>query len=106
MFAETKNDNIPFHSNRTLTFGDLQKFKSDLLIEFRQIVREAITGKAQKKWMKSNEVRRLLSISPGTLQTMRNIKVISFIKIGGTIYYDREDIHTMFEKNKVVNINR
>ena len=50
-----------------------------------------------------NEVEggnEMLEISAGTLQTMRNSKVISFMKVGGSIYYGREDIHAMFEKRK------
>jgi hypothetical protein len=45
-------------------------------------------NKATKRWLKSNEVRKMLGISPGTLQTFRNTGKIPFTKVGGLIYYD------------------
>ncbi|WP_423212698.1 helix-turn-helix domain-containing protein [Myroides odoratimimus] len=50
-----------------------------------------------KQWIKSYEVRKLLGISPGTLQNMRLNGTIPFKKIGGLIFYRYEDIIKMME---------
>ncbi len=76
----------------------LDKFRIELLNEVKAL---ADKGPFEKKWMKSNEVRKLLGLSHGKLQTMRNSGVIKFSKIGGSIYYDRQDIVDMFEENRV-----
>ncbi|WP_409456454.1 helix-turn-helix domain-containing protein [Sphingobacterium sp.] len=40
------------------------------------------------KRIKSKDVRRLLNISAGTLQTMRNNDEIPFTRVVGVIYYE------------------
>ncbi len=87
------------NTNHIVTLGDLEKFKVDLFIEIRRFFKAA-NEPPVKKWLKSKEVMKLLEISPGKLQTMRNSGVIAFMKIGGSIYYDHEDIQAMFDKNK------
>jgi len=76
----------------------LDKFKSEILKEVKSLANK---GSFEKKWMKSIEVRHLLGVSHGKLQTMRNSGIIKFAKIGGSIYYDRQDIIEMFEQNRV-----
>lgn len=80
--------------------SDLEQFRRELLGDFREIIKDAI-GQRPKKWMKSVEVKKLLKISHGKLQTMRNTGTITYMKIGGSLYYDEDDIQKMFEKNKV-----
>lgn len=53
-----------------------------------------------KQWLKSREVRKLLDVSPGKLHAMRARRQLSFMRIGGVIYYDRADIDKMFDKFK------
>jgi len=55
------------------------------------------TGDGNRTWLKSAEVRRLLGISPGTLQNLRVNGSLPFRKIGGTIYYKLSDIHRLME---------
>ena len=54
-----------------------------------------------KKWLKSNEVRELLGISPGTLQNLRINGTLPYTKIGGVLYYDQREIMEVLERNKV-----
>ena len=58
-------------------------------------------GIVSKKWMKSHEVRRLLKISPGTLQTLKSSGVIPYTKMGGVHFYDHDDIQKVLESGKV-----
>jgi len=49
---------------------------------------------------KQNEVIKLLSISPGTLQNLRLNGILPFTKIGGVLYYGHEDIQKTLQDNK------
>ncbi|MGZ3811868.1 MAG: helix-turn-helix domain-containing protein [Mucilaginibacter sp.] len=78
-----------------ITKEDLKAFKSELLEEIRAIIGP---GKGQsKQWLKSNEVRKLLNISPGTLQNLRINGTLIYTKIGGIMYYKMEDLHKILE---------
>ena len=85
-----------------VTTGDLREFKTDLLQEFKKLLRE-YHGQPVKKWLKSWEVRKLLGISPGTLQNLRVNGSLPYTKVGGNIFYDYEDIRKMLEDNQVNN---
>jgi hypothetical protein len=52
-----------------------------------------------KKWLKSSEVRKMLNISPGTLQNLRINGTLRFTKIGSIMYYKLEDINRVLEGN-------
>jgi ribonucleotide reductase beta subunit family protein with ferritin-like domain len=78
-----------------ITREDLKQFKSELLDEIRQIMKP-VQGQS-KQWLKSVEVRKLLNISPGTLQNLRINGTLRFTKIGGMMYYKQEDIYKLLE---------
>ncbi|TSD67941.1 helix-turn-helix domain-containing protein [Inquilinus sp. KBS0705] len=79
-----------------ITRDDLKEFKTELLEEIKKIVPFDVTGQS-KKWLKSNEVRKLLKISPGTLQNLRVNGTLRFTRVGSTMYYKMEDIHKLLE---------
>jgi len=85
--------------HQLVTLADLEKFKEQMLFEMRRLL---AGGSIQhsKQWLKSREVRKLLDVSPGKLHAMRASRQLSFMRIGGVIYYDRSDIDKMFEKFK------
>lgn len=80
-----------------ITKEDLEKFKLELFIELRRPGQKLHKQSEQKEWLKSYEVRKLLSISPGTLQSLRNNGTLKFNKIGGLMYYKYEDVVTLVE---------
>jgi hypothetical protein len=86
-------DNSKVNRDQLLTIGDLFDFKSQILFEIRTMLKE-FTGQSGKKWLKSKEVRKLLNISPGTLQNLRAKKVLPFTRVGGIIFHDEADIQT------------
>lgn len=86
-------------AGQLVTIDDLFLLKSDLLSEIKKLLKEA-GGEPAKKWLKSYEVRKLLDISPGTLQNLRVNGTLPFAKIGGVIYYDQEDIKEMLQSRK------
>src|SRR5690625_2962356 len=86
-------------TGQLVTIDDLILLKSDLLNEIKKLLKET-SGQPVKKWLKSHEVRKLLDISPGTLQNLRVNGTLPFTKIGGVIYYDQEDIKEMLQSRK------
>lgn len=85
-----------------VTTDDLREFKIELLTELKKLLKEH-HGQPSKKWLKSYEVKKLLGISPGTLQNMRINGTLPYTKIGGVMFYDYEDIRKMLEENQVKN---
>ncbi|MFY8214285.1 MAG: helix-turn-helix domain-containing protein [Flavobacterium sp.] len=81
---------------QVITTEDLNEFRSLLLTDLKEIIQS--TPLTTKQWLKSKEVRKLLNISPGTLQNFRINGTLSFTKIGGIIYYKYDDIVKMLEK--------
>ena len=85
-----------------ITSEDLMEFKVELLEDIKALLKDQ-NGQQGKKWLKSNEVRDLLGISPGTLQNLRINGTLPFTKIGGVLYYEYHEIMEVLEQNKVHN---
>ena len=81
------NLNPDVNENQLVTIGDLDKFGQKLLQDLKMLM-ATNSLQSTKRWLKSNEVRKMLKISPGTLQTFRDKGTIPFTKIGGVFYYD------------------
>ncbi|WP_162054707.1 helix-turn-helix domain-containing protein [Pontibacter pamirensis] len=79
-----------------ITKEDLQCFRRQLLEDLRQLLSKR-QPQAPKLVLKSAQVRKLLQISPATLQTLRINGTLPFTRIGGTIYYRSEDIERLLE---------
>lgn len=87
-------------ANQLITVDDLFKFKKQLVEELLTALKSQ-PGVVQKKWMKSHEVRRLLKISPGTLQTLKSSGVLPYTKIGGIHFYDYDEIQQILHSGKI-----
>ena len=85
-----------------ITTEDLWEFKMELLDNIKKLLSNK-SDQLTKKWIKSPEVRELLDISPGTLQTLRINGTLPYTKMGGTLYYDYQEIIQVLQKNKVHN---
>jgi len=85
-----------------ITTEDLWEFKMELLDDIKKLLSNK-SGQLTKKWLKSPEVRELLGISPGTLQTLRINGTLPYTKMGGVLYYDYQEIMQVFKKNKIHN---
>ena len=57
--------------------------------------------KKPKKWVRTNELKKILGITDSTAQYMRNSGILPYSKIRGTYYYKYDDILELLEKNKV-----
>jgi len=78
-----------------LTKQDLADFKKELIIEIKDMI--ADNNRQVSRWMKGKEVKRLLQISEGTLQSLRIKNLISFKKVGGNYFYAYDEIIRMME---------
>lgn len=85
-----------------ITLEDLERFGAKLTEQLRLIVEENRQPPKQEEttWLKSHQVQRMLGISPGTLQNLRINGTIPYSKVGGVIFYDRQEILKVMEVNK------
>lgn len=81
-----------------LTKEDLQQFREQLLTDLKSLI--SAPAQQAKQWLKSAEVRTMLSISPSTLQTLRINGTIRFTQIGRIMYYKNDDILKLLEGQK------
>ena len=84
-----------------ITTEDLQEFKKELLQEIQSMLTEH-KNHSPKKWLKSNEVLKLLKISPGTLQNLKFNGTLPYTKLGGIIYFDSDEIQKLMVEKKVL----
>ena len=84
-----------------ITKEDLERFKQDVINELKN----AIEGRSNLKvrWIKSAEVKELLGVSNSTLQNLRSNGTLSYTKVGGSIYYNIDEIEKLMEENKISN---
>lgn len=92
---------VQIMATTVLTTEDLQQFKVELLQEIKNLFKEE--KPFPTKWLKSTQVRKMLNISPGTIQNLRINGTLPYSKVGGTIYYAYDDILKLLKENKVLN---
>ena len=80
-----------------ITKDDLRQFGLLLMDNLRVMI-----GTSTEKddihpdWLKSRVVRKLMDMSPGTLQNLRITGKVRFKKILGSYYYNKEDLKNLF----------
>lgn len=79
-----------------ITKEDLEKFKTDLFKELKQLL--PAERSEPKRWLKNSDVRKLLNVSLGTLQNLRINGTLPYTKIGGTTFYRAEEVEKMLAK--------
>jgi excisionase family DNA binding protein len=81
-----------------ITKKDLAILKNELIKEFKS----ALQNKPEEKseWLKTWEVKKLVGLSNGTLQKMRNEGTIPFTKLGGLIFYKKEDVLALMQNGR------
>ncbi len=82
-----------------LTKEDLWAFKNELIGEVKVLLSKD-SPTSHTKWLRSAQVRKLLSISPGTLQQMRISGDLKYTKVGSIHFYRYSDVEAMLSKNK------
>lgn len=80
-----------------ITKEDLQVFRLQLINDLKVLFKDKQDTK--KEWLRSCEVRKLLKVSPGTLQNLRIRGKLKSSKIGGIFFYKYSDIEKLLECN-------
>jgi len=83
-----------------ITKEDLHNFKTELFAEIKNLFKNHEPAN-NKRYLKSHEVRKMLQISPGTMQNLRVNGTLPYTKIGGVIYYAYDDILKVMQANRV-----
>lgn len=78
-----------------ITMEELLQVKQEIVAEIKQALETRSEKTESRLWFRSAEVRKMLNISPGTLQNLRINGTLPYRKIGGTIFYNRADIQRM-----------
>jgi hypothetical protein len=82
------------YASQLVTVDDLQELRKNIVNDLISVLKPSLQ-QPMRKWLKSHEVRKMLKISPGTLQTLKNNGTIKYSKIGGVHFYDLEEIQRM-----------
>ena len=83
---------------QVITTDDLTHFKKEMLSDIKRIF-EKHRPQPPKKWYKSDELRKMLSVSASTLQTLRMNGTLKYTRLGGIIYYDFDHVQKIFADN-------
>jgi len=86
-------DYPPAFNHQLITKGDLAEFKNALITELKEIINH---NPQPQKWIRSAEVKKIMNISSGTLQTLRINGTLPFTKIGSIHYYKYEEVLKIF----------
>jgi len=84
-----------------VTIEDLGQFREDLLKDIAQLLKGKAGQDGTQQWMRSAHVRKMLNISPGTLQNLRVNGMLRYTKVGGTMFYKTSDIEKMLKDGAV-----
>lgn len=82
-----------------ITTDDLRQFRFELLNDIKDLLKTK-KNLEPKKYLKSAEVRKMLSLSPNTLLNLRMNGILPFSKIGGIVFFDRDDIIKMMKDHQ------
>lgn len=84
-----------------ITKEDLRDLKIEIINEFKKIVKAEISNYSsvenEFEWLRSKCVRKIMNIAPATLQNLRISGKIRYKKVMGSYYYNKKDIHNLFE---------
>ena len=85
-----------------ITTDDLREFKIELLDDIKKLLKIR-ADMANKRYLKSQELMKILKVSSGTLQTMRINGTLPYTKIGGIYFYDPDEISNVMKENSTHN---
>lgn len=79
-----------------ITREDLELFRIQLLDDLKRLLDNNKGYEEKVEWLKSKEVRKMLTASPGTLQNLRIDGKLNPVKISGTWYYNKKEVELLF----------
>jgi len=83
----------------TVTKEDLEKFRIKLLEDIRGVLKENLNAQIENPvGYKTTDARKILNCSANKLVSLRISRKLRTKKIGGTLYYNKEDIKNLLEE--------
>ncbi|ANF49054.1 hypothetical protein A0O34_00100 [Chryseobacterium glaciei] len=82
-----------------VTKDDLRQFRMLLLNDLEKLFNQKKSPDIEpesEEWLRSKSIRKILDISPATLQNIRISGKIRFRKVMGSYYYSRTDLLKLF----------
>lgn len=80
-----------------VTVQHLERFKEALITEMEDILNRQ---GGIPRWLRSHQLRKILSISHGKLQQLRSSGILPYSRIGNVILYDYKDIESLIRTHK------
>ena len=84
-----------------ITTDDLYEFKLELLEAIELLFQKYSDMDRKKTWLRSDDVKRQLKISHGTLQNLRNKGVLKAHKLEGILFYDAAEIDKVLLESQI-----
>jgi len=78
---------------------DIEQLKHELIAELKLLLKPETCKDEKKDWLTDSETRKLLSLSRTKLYQLRKNGKLPYSKIGGRLYYKREDLNVLLTKN-------
>jgi hypothetical protein len=85
--------------NDNITKDDLRQFGLSLAEQLKQIIqgiKDTKNDYLHPEWLKSRVVRKLMDMSPASLQNLRITGKVRFKKVLGSYYYNNSDLMNLF----------
>lgn len=84
----------------TVTKDDLRQFGMLLINDIRKIIENETSEKdnIDPEWLKSRVARKLMDMSPGSLQNLRVTGKVRYKKVLGSYYYNKSDLRKLFSE--------
>jgi len=77
---------------------DLEILRSRIISDMERLLETTINHpKEEFGWLRSKAIRKMMDISPATLQNLRISGKIRYKKVMGSYYYNKSDIQKLFE---------
>ena len=83
----------------TITKEDLETLRFQLFADLKELLEKQDEPQTDsKEWLRSKDVKKMLSISDAALQNLRIRGVVHPVKISGLYYYKTEELKSLFKQ--------
>lgn len=83
----------------SITKKDLETLRLQLIADLKKLLEKPAESKPdEKEWLRSKEVKKILSISDAALQNLRIRGVVHPVKISGLYYYKSDELKSLFKQ--------
>lgn len=83
----------------TITKENLETLRFQLFADLKKLLEQPVKTKSEEKeWLRSKDVKKMLSISDAALQNLRIRGVVHPVKISGLYYYKSEELKSLFKQ--------